>query len=142
MEYIDICKWVFDKEGQDWENHNPKVRERDKAITRHISIYLGHWFIPRLTNQELADMFGKNHATPQNSFKQVRNLMYSDKDFRLKMDTYIRELNEIFKAEDIEKNKKILEEENIRKKLLETISSMEIIARVYCDLKGLKLIEK
>lgn len=139
MEYIDICKYIFAEERVDWELHNFKSRRRQLVQARQISMYLGNWFYPNITDKLLAGIFGLDHASAQASFKAVKKLLFSDKAYRANMDKYLMQIRERIKKEEAERNEKLLQDEMFRKKLLDTIESMELIAKVYCDIKNKKL---
>jgi hypothetical protein len=142
MTYEELCKYVFSEERVDWELHAFKSRKRQLVQARQISIYLANWFWPkRYTNVELTKIFGQDHSSAQSSFKTVSKLLFSDKQYRTNMDKYLHVIRDRIKNEVIEQNERLIQEETVRKKLLDTIDSMEIIARVYCDIKGMKLIK-
>jgi len=139
MIYSDLCHYVFSEENMAWSDHALKYRKRELVIARQISMYLGRWFFPIHTDKELAEIFNQDHATSQHAFKTVRNLMFSDKEFRCKIDKYLAYIKEEIRKSKEESFLKQMEDEKFREKLLDTIDSMELIAKVYCDIKGLKL---
>ena len=139
MIYLDVCHYVFEQEEIPWIDHDLKYRGRELVIARQISMYLGRWFFPTMTDRERADIFRLDHTTSQHAYKTIRNLMYSDKDLRVRIDKYLVYIKEEIRKSNEEKYIKQLEDEKFREKLLATIDSMELIAKVYCDIKGLKL---
>ena len=142
MEYLDICKYVFSEEVVDWELHTLESRKRQLVLARQISIYLGNWFYPTITDRELAAVFNKDHATASHAIKTIKQLLFSDKALRLRMDKYLRIVREKIKADQQKEVLKAAREKSIREKLLETIDSMELIAKVYCDITGKELTNK
>jgi len=139
MEYKELAKYVFAMERVDWELHSYKSRKRQLVQARQISIYLANWFWPLMPDRELTELFNQDHCMVHHTLKSVKSLLFSDKDYRAKMDRYLRDISNKIKEEDIIKIKKEMEEESFRKKILDTIDSMEIIARVYADIKCLKI---
>ncbi len=70
-----------------------KSRKREIVQARQIAIY----FSKKMTNYSLsaigAEMGGKNHATVLHSFKTVKNMMDTDKQFKAHVIEIAKELN-------------------------------------------------
>jgi hypothetical protein len=141
MEYIELCKYVFSEERVDWELHAIEDRKRQLVVARQISMYLGDWFFPQLSYKELAGIFGKDHSTCSHALKTIKELLFSDKSLRFRMDKYLKIIHDKIKNDEQSQVVQLMQNENAREKLLETIESMELVARVYCDLTGLKLVK-
>lgn len=142
MKYEELCKYVFSEQQVDWELHNFKSRKRQLVQAKQICIYLGRWFFNGLRDIDLTEPLGIERSGYFHAQKSVKSLMFSDKQYRTNMDKYLLEIRKRIKEEDIAMIEKLQEEELYRKKLLDTIDSMEIVAKVYCDIKGLKLTNK
>lgn len=142
MNYEDVCKYVFSMEIVDWELRSYVSRKRELVQARQISIYLGDWFWPKMTDRELTEIFGQDHCMAHHSLKSVKALLFSDKEYRAKMDRYLRDISKKIKESQSKEVKRAVEDEIVKKKIMESIKEMEIIARVYCDLTGMTLTKK
>lgn len=142
MEYIDICKYVFSEEVVDWELHAMKCRIRQLVLARQISIYLGNWFYPNITDEKLAAMFNQDHSNAQHSISTIKKLLFSDKALRAKMDKYLRVIRERINKEKNEVAVKSLQEMEVKATMLTTIENMELIVKAYCDITGKELVTK
>ena len=89
MEYLDLCKAVFRKEVVDWEIRKLESRKRQLVQARQISMYLGNWFWPHLTGDQLAEPFAKDRCTAMHAIKTMKNLMFSDRALRERIDRYV-----------------------------------------------------
>jgi hypothetical protein len=141
MTYEELCKYVFSEERVDWELHAIEDRKRQLVVARQISMYLGDWFFPQIPYVQLAGIFEKDHATCSHALKTIKALLFSDKSLRFRIDKYLKVIREKIKNEEQNQVVVLMQNENAREKLLETIESMELVARVYCDLAGLKLVK-
>jgi hypothetical protein len=141
MTYEELCKYVFSEERVAWELRTLNDRKRPLVMARQISIYLGNWFFTELTNKELSGIFNKDHASTNHAIKTIKALLFSDKNLRIRMDKYLMILRNRIKEDDQNKVVELMQNQSARDKLLETIESMELVAKVYCDLTGFKLIK-
>lgn len=142
MNYTELCKYVFSEERVDWELHATESRKRELVLARQISVYLGNWFFPEIINRDLAGIFGKDHAIATHSIKAIKSLLYSDKNLRIRIDKYLRIIREKIKEENQKEVLQAVKEQQMRDKLMESIASMELIAKVYCDITGMQLTKK
>jgi len=104
MNYLDICKYVFSEERVHWDMRTFKGRRRQLVQAKQISVYLGNWFFPQLSNDELAEPFDQDRSTMNHSIKKIKGYLQYDKNFRARIDKYltiIRGENVIFESEDI-----------------------------------------
>lgn len=142
MTYEEISKFVFNREIIDWEQRDSKKRDRPLVEARQTSIFLGNWFYPKITWAELGKMFSRDHATAMHSVRAVKNEMATNKSYRIKVHGYINEINartvESREAE-IDGLLKIKDVDTL-KSLLDTISQMELVAKVYCKITNQKII--
>jgi uncharacterized protein (DUF934 family) len=104
-------------------------------------MYLGNWFWPNLTDRELEKPFELKHASAWHAIKHIKALLFSDKELRIRIDKYLKIIRDQIKNDDQSKVVLLMQNENARDKLLETIDSMELVAKVYCDLTGMKLVK-
>jgi hypothetical protein len=141
MTYEEIAKYIFSEERVDWELHKLKDRHRQLVLARQIAIYIAHWFYPAITNRELGEIFGQDHANANHSIKSVSNLLFSDKELRSRVDKYLIILREKIRNENQELIQSQMNDEKFKKKLTDAIDQMEMIAKVYADMTGMKLIK-
>ena len=98
-----MCKYIFSREIVDWEIRQIKTKKSKIVQARQASIYLGNWFLPYLSYDELGLPFKKNRCNVYYSLKTMKNLLYSDKAMRKKIDNYLlrikKKINEETKKE-------------------------------------------
>lgn len=143
MNYEDICRYIFQSEGIDWLQHDSKKRDRSLVEARYISIFLGNWFYPGITWSELGRIFGKDHATAMHSIKCIKDLMFSNKDFRLRMCGYIEHIKSTIAIRDKIEMQSILAIKNTDtlNTLISVIDKMELVAKIYCEITNQKIIK-
>jgi hypothetical protein len=140
MTYEDICKYVFEQSNIEWEIKDSRKRDRELVDARQISMYLGNWFYPILTWSALSKPFGRDHATAMSAVSHVRDIMFSDKIFRAKVIDYLNYITEQNKIDMEDQVRQFAEDQNKFGKAIDFIDKMEIIAKVYCDIMGKKII--
>lgn len=138
MTYDEICKYVFDKELISWDDCDSKSRFRPLVMARQISMFLGHWFYPALSWSTLALPFKKDHATAMYSIQNINNLMSTDKDFRVKVHSYIEFVGAKLQEQQIAEVERILKlkDADMVKTLISLVDKMELVARIYCSITG------
>ena len=99
MTYEEMCKYVFSHERVDWEIRKMKLKKRQLVQARQISIYLGDWFYPHLTFEKLTEPFEQSRYLSLHSIKTVKSLMYSDRQFKSRVDRYLNAIRNQIKAE-------------------------------------------
>jgi hypothetical protein len=142
MKPEDIAKYVFSEQVVDWELRAIKCRKAQLVMARQISYYLINWFMPDVNQEEVSSIFAQDRCTMVHSVKNIKNLLYSEKSLRPKVDKYLNVIRKQLNEENKEDVLEMLKSEETQKKLFETISSMEMVAKVYCDLTGMKLTNK
>jgi hypothetical protein len=138
MKYEDLAKYVFAMERVDWELHNYKSRKRELVQARQMSIYLANWFWPLMNEKELVSIFEQSRSLAYNSLKSIKSQLYSDKNFRPKIEMYIRHIRAKIEAEEKAEHINTINLA-LSDVLADSIERMEIIAKAYCDIKGLTL---
>jgi chromosomal replication initiation ATPase DnaA len=93
MTYEDICRYVFQREIVDWSLRTYKRRHRQLVQARQISIFLGNWFFPKMSDNDLAEPFAQDRCTALHAIKTIKGYLQYDKDFRDKMDNYLIRLS-------------------------------------------------
>ena len=104
MTYLEICKYVFSEERVLWDMRTFKGRRRQLVQAKQISVYLGNWFFPQLSNSELAEPFDQDRSTVNHSIQVIKGYLQYDKNIRTRIDKYltiIRGENVIPENEDI-----------------------------------------
>lgn len=79
---------------------NRKSRKREHVIPRQIIFYLVGKFTG-LGTVDIAEIFGKDHATFIHARKVINNLYETDKNFRLRLDIMIKEISSIIEAKPV-----------------------------------------
>jgi len=98
MTYEDICKDVFRHELVDWNLRKYKRKYRQLAQAKQISIYLGNWFFPKLSDIELGEPFATSRSNTYHAIKTIKGYLQHDKAFRVKIDKYLNRLGAIRKT--------------------------------------------
>lgn len=138
MTYDEICRYVFDKELIVWDDCASKSRYRPLVMARQISMFLGHWFYPTLSWSMLALPFKRDHATAMYSIQNITNLMTTDKDFRIKVHSYIEFIDAKLQEQQITEVERILKlkDTDMVKTLISLVDKMELVAKIYCSITG------
>lgn len=137
MEYIDMCKYIFNEEKIDWELHNSKSRKKELVEARYISIYLGNYFYPKLKQRDLGIVFDKCREDAWHAIKQIGSLLITDKELKAKVDKYIMYISIEIQIHNI--NTTLVE--TSKNKLLDVLDKMEEVVKLYCKLTNTKLIK-
>jgi hypothetical protein len=133
MNYEELCKYVFSEERVDWNLRSLKNRRKPLVLARHISIYLGNWFFPMMTDDDLIKPFNQDRCTTFHAIKNIKNLLFSDKDLRRRIDKYLRILGRELRAGELVKD--------THNDIERSIECMHVVAQTYCELTGYKLVK-
>ena len=98
MTYDQICKYIFEQQGLDFDKSSNKCRERNLVDTRYMCIYLGRRFT-RLSLRRLSGVFGKDHATGLHGIRKVKELYETDRIYRDNFRVYFEHFEAIELAE-------------------------------------------
>ncbi len=136
MEYEDICRYIFAREGLNFdEQRYSDSREKTIKTARHISMYFARELYPKMSWRQIAETFNRDHSTAIYAHKIVRNDYETDKAFRYKIDDIERALTGDG-SHDLTKLLKIIRIASVKRKLLADIDKLEAIVRVYDELTG------
>lgn len=142
MTYDEICQYVFEEEGVSWDMRLSRKRDRGLVIARQISIYIGNWFHPRLTWSFLGEPFKRDHATAIHAVRTINDLMEFDKTLRAKIFGYLDYVREKSKKDAESEVMKTLQDRRNIEAVLELVSKMELVAKVYCEITDKRIIDK
>ncbi len=141
MTYIELCKYVFKTEGfTDFARAAKKKSRKDELKTaRQICIYLGSVYFNGITLRKLAEPFGQRHANAIHSIKTISNRRDTEKPFNAWIETYIKDIDQLFTREII--LMRVTKERELADLLIQKIEEMELIAKVYCLLKDKTIVD-
>lgn len=136
-----LCRFIYIRQGLDFDKdrHN-KIRKAHQKNTRWLCLYFGKKYIPGLTWQEAAEVFGQDHATAIHAVKTFRNDYDTNKQFRQMVDEIDGEVVMFLRQAGSEEILQVLRVEVVKKQFFDNIEKIERIVEVYCELTGRKII--